>query len=450
MASRYYYHAVIIRILLIVINSYLLSISIGDWRFIIITSVILLIQIVSLIYFLNHTNRKIAFFFEAIKNDDSTLYFPLITKNRTVKELNASLNDVNELIKRIRHEIQSQEQYYHLLLEQAETGILSIDSKGHIRFSNEAAKNFLQVETLTHVNQFQRIDEGLWTVLKSLEPGTKHHIKFQTERDSYDISLKSSQIVIKNEPILLVILQDIRSELDENEAESWIRLIRVLTHEIMNSITPITSLSETLVRYFSEQEVESGIEISKEEKMEQAISGLNVIREQSQSLLHFVESYRNLTRIPQPDIQPFEACILIDKLMVLCQSEPNAAMVELQTDIKPKGHIILGDQEQLGQVLLNITKNSFEAVSNTPGAQIRIEILAASQGTRIKIRDNGPGISAENLKEVFTPFFTTKDSGTGIGLSLSKQIIRNHRGTISARSNPGEVTVFTIELPFFQ
>lgn len=445
MASRYYYHTVIIRILLIVITSYLLSISINDWRFIIISSSALIFQIVSLIYFLNHTNRKIAFFFEAIKNDDSTLYFPLITKNRTVKELNASLNDVNELVKRIRHEVQSQEQYYHLLLEQAETGILSIDSKGHIRFSNEAAKNFLQVETLTHVNQFQRIDEGLWEVLKSLQPGEKHHVKFQTERESYDISLKASRIVIKDEPILLVVLQDIHSEIDENETESWIRLIRVLTHEIMNSITPITSLSETLANFFTNTEMGNS-DISEEDKMAQAISGLNVIREQSRSLLHFVESYRNLTRLPQPDIQPFEACILIDKLKLLCQSEPNASHVDLQTNIDPPGHIVMGDQEQLGQVLLNIAKNSFEAVSGRVGAKIRIEISASNKGTIIRVMDNGPGISTENLKDIFTPFFTTKESGTGIGLSLSKQIVRNHKGSISARSIPDEETVFTIEL----
>ena len=298
MASKYYYQIVIFRILLISLNSYLLSISVNDWRFLVITGVVFIGQIISLISFLNHTNRKIAYFFDAVKNEDTTLYFPLITKNRTVKELNASLNNVNEMIKNIRADIRDQERYYHLLLEQAETGIMTIDHKGHIRYSNKAAKNLLQVDVLTHVSQFQRIDDELWQLLANIEAGRKNHIKFQNEKDSYDLSLISSTINVNDNELKLIILQDIKTEMDESETESWIKLIRVLSHEIMNSITPITTLSETLVEYFS-QSKPGDSQIIKEEKITEAISGLNVIKEQSRSLLKFVESYRNLTRLPK-------------------------------------------------------------------------------------------------------------------------------------------------------
>ena len=447
MASRYFYHTVIIRILLILFTSFLLWLSLHDWRFIVLSSVLVIGQVIALIHFLNHTNRKIAFFFEAIKNEDSSLYFPLITKNRTVKELNSSLNEVNELVKKIRLEVQTQEQYYQMLLEQAETGIFSMDKKGHIRFSNQAARNYLQVENLTHVNQFQRIDQELWQVLKNLVPGKKYHVKFQTEKDKYDISLKSSQIRMKNEEVFLVVLQDIHSEMEENESESWIRLIRVLTHEIMNSVSPITSLSETLTYYLSDSNDANQKELSVEQKLEKAISGLNVIKEQSQSLLHFVESYRRLTRLPKLEMKTFEARILTDKVAVLCQSQSNASKVKLTTHVDPQDHLLVGDQEQLIQVLLNLVKNAFEAVEGISDATIDIGIAASKKGTLITVKDNGQGISPDQIDEVFTPFFTTKDSGTGIGLSLSKQIIRNHRGTISVQSRPNESTVFSIEIP---
>ncbi len=446
MASKYYYQIVIFRILLISLNSYLLSISVNDWRFLVITGVVFIGQIISLISFLNHTNRKIAYFFDAVKNEDTTLYFPLITKNRTVKELNASLNNVNEMIKNIRADIRDQERYYHLLLEQAETGIMTIDHKGHIRYSNKAAKNLLQVDVLTHVSQFQRIDDELWQLLANIEAGRKNHIKFQNEKDSYDLSLISSTINVNDNELKLIILQDIKTEMDESETESWIKLIRVLSHEIMNSITPITTLSETLVEYFS-QSKPGDSQIIKEEKITEAISGLNVIKEQSRSLLKFVESYRNLTRLPKPQIKAFDASILVERLMVLCQSEPNAVHVEFSSEIDPKDIFINGDLEQLTQVLINITKNSVEALSENPDGQIAIKIRRKLKVTVIQVKDNGSGIPEENIDEIFTPFFTTKESGTGIGLSLSRQIIKNHKGKISVRSKPGKETVFTIELP---
>ena len=323
---------------------------------------------------------------------------------------------------------------------------MTIDHKGHIRYSNKAAKNLLQVDVLTHVSQFQRIDDELWQLLANIEAGRKNHIKFQNEKDSYDLSLISSTINVNDNELKLIILQDIKTEMDESETESWIKLIRVLSHEIMNSITPITTLSETLVEYFS-QSKPGDSQIIKEEKITEAISGLNVIKEQSRSLLKFVESYRNLTRLPKPQIKAFDASILVERLMVLCQSEPNAVHVEFSSEIDPKDIFINGDLEQLTQVLINITKNSVEALSENPDGQIAIKIRRKLKVTVIQVKDNGSGIPEENIDEIFTPFFTTKESGTGIGLSLSRQIIKNHKGKISVRSKPGKETVFTIELP---
>jgi signal transduction histidine kinase len=172
-----------------------------------------------------------------------------------------------------------------------------------------------------------------------------------------------------------------------------------------------------------------------------------VIREQSQSLLHFVESYRNLTRLAKPDIKPFAAAVMTGKLLSLCQSQDNFSEVDLVLAIDPPDHVMVGDQDQIVQVLINIVKNACESLIAMHGARIIIGISASSKGTTITVKDNGPGILPENLNEIFTPFFTTKESGTGIGLSLSKQIIRNHGGTLTVQSKVYEETNFTIELP---
>src|SRR6056297_871549 len=213
-------------------------------------TIIFVSQVIELINFLNRTNRKIAWFFDAIKNEDSTLNFPVNTGNKALNELNSSLNKVNELIKNIRFDLQEQEQYFKTILENVSVGILTHNEKGNIFLANSATKNLLGHEHLTHINQIKQIDRKLFTTIKELQAGDRRLVSFKNQNGIIQLSLKSTKFITSHENLQLITIQDIKNEMETKELESWIKLIRVLTHEIMNTVAPITSLSQTIMGYY--------------------------------------------------------------------------------------------------------------------------------------------------------------------------------------------------------
>jgi two-component system, NtrC family, nitrogen regulation sensor histidine kinase NtrY len=258
--------------------------------------ILFLFQVIGLIHYLNRTNRQIAFFFDAVKNEDSTLRFPVHSGNKAVNDLNSSLNRINELIKNIRFDLQEQEQYFKAILEHVSAGIIVYNENGIIVLSNDAARNLLDYESLTHINQLMRIDKNLFTAIKDLQPGDQKLVSFSGKKQTRQLSVKSTQFKTARENLLLVAFHDVKNEMEVKELESWIKLIRVLTHEIMNSVAPITSLSETILQYFT------GLNGSmpSEKIINNTIKGLEVINERGAGLISFVENYRKLTRIPHP------------------------------------------------------------------------------------------------------------------------------------------------------
>ncbi|MCK4464552.1 MAG: PAS domain-containing protein, partial [Bacteroidales bacterium] len=202
---------------------------------------IIIAQISMLVNFLNSINRKLAFFFDAVQNEDSTLYFPEKIRNRSLRELNQSLNKVNSLIQKVTLENREQEQYFHTIIEQAATGILTFDEEGYIHMANSAAKRLLRYEYLTHIRQLERVDNKLLQLFREIKPSDQKLFHLTDEKVTMQLSLKATSIKLLDKKMTLVAIQDIKNELDDNELESWIKLIRVLTHEIMNSVAPITS-----------------------------------------------------------------------------------------------------------------------------------------------------------------------------------------------------------------
>ena len=404
------------------------------------TSVIFIFQVVELISFLNRTNTKIAFFFDAIRNDDSTLNFPEKTGNKSLNELNASLNKVNELIKNIKFELQEQEQYYKTILEHVSIGIISFNESGNIYLSNTAARNLLGHEHLTHINQISQIDKKLFSAIKELQPGDRKLVSFNGKTGIVQLSLKSTLFKTAQETFQLVAIQDIKTELETQELESWIKLIRVLTHEIMNTVAPITSLSQTILEYFKNL---AG-QLPSEKIIGNTIKGLEVINERGTGLIGFVETYRKLTRIPQPDKKPVSVAHLFENTITLVKYEPFNEQVQILWDVKPPDLEIIADEKQIAQVLINLLKNSMEALKNKADGKILLKGEINANGRElITITDNGPGITEDLMDKIFIPFFTTKDNGSGIGLSLSRQIMQMHGGSLKVESKP-QKTIFTI------
>lgn len=398
------------------------------------------IQVFELIYYLNRTNRKIAFFFDAIRNEDSTLNFPERTGNKSLNELNSSLNKVNELIKVIKFELQEQEQYFKTILEHVSIGILTYNERGVIFLSNTATKKMLNYEHLTHIDQIKKIDQKLYLTLKDLKPGDMRLTSFNNGHDIVQFSLKSTLFKTSQENLQLVTIQDIKNELEAKELESWIKLIRVLTHEIMNTIAPITSLSQTILEYFKNLNGN----VPDKKIISNTIKGLEVINERGIGLIGFVESYRKLTRLPQPDKKPVKINELFDRTITLINVESNGQEIKMSSIVDPSDLEIFADGKQISQVLINLVKNSTEALKNVTEGEITLEGKINDYGRpQITVTDNGPGIPQELADKIFIPFYTTKESGSGIGLSLSRQIMQLHGGSLKFKSQKG-ITSFII------
>jgi two-component system nitrogen regulation sensor histidine kinase NtrY len=432
MISKNLYFQLLIRVLILVLLSLLLGWLIFNKEMYVMAIVVViafLVQTINLLWFLNATNRRLFYFFDAIKNEDSTLSFPERSNNKTICELNKSLNKVNKQIQQIHIENRQQEQYFQALIEHAATGMLTFDENGFILHSNSLVKKLLSLEVLTHLNQLDKIDHKLFVSIKNIQASEQRLVTISNENGIIQLLIKASSFTSDNKELILLSVQDIKNELDEKELDSWRKLIRVMMHEIMNSITPITSLSESLVGYFyTEGEIKKPSEIN-EKTVATTIRGLEVIREQGKGLISFVDSYRKLTRLPKPEKKIFEAKNLIENINILSGSFPNAEGIEISFKVEPEKLEIMADEKLISQVLINLVKNAFQANAENNKAQVVISSkIGENDRPEIRVEDNGPGIPADVLDKIFIPFFTTKENGSGFGLCLSRKIMKMHGG----------------------
>jgi two-component system nitrogen regulation sensor histidine kinase NtrY len=448
MISKRLYINILIRIILIVVLSLMLGYLVflqKSVRFSILCFITIIILTVSLITYLNRTNRNIRFFFDSVRNDDSNLSFPVENKTGSLKELYYSMNNVNQQIQELKIENAHQEQYFQKILEHLATGIITYDKKGFILHANTAALRVLALDVLTHLQQIERVDKKLYRTIKDLKAYERHLVAVNTLQGEIQLSLKSTSFGSDDNELVILSIQDIKHELDEKEVDSWMRLIRVLMHEIMNSITPITSLSESLSKIFQRNEklVEPG-DIT-EKTIVTTLNGLNVIKEQGKGLMEFVESYRKLTRIPKPEMRSFKISDLFARVKVLTDSLDEGIKTEITYNADNSDMEIYADENLISLVLINLIKNAVEANEKNPECIIKISAgINSNEKPEICVSDNGPGISKENIEEIFIPFFTTRANGSGIGLSISKQIMGAHGGTLKVSSVPNKETRFCL------
>lgn len=445
MISKKLYVNILVRVLLTVLLSILLGYLLFSGkpaRYIVVCIALIIAVTASLISYLNRTNRNISYFFNAVKNDENNLTFPVAGISGHLRELNEGMNKVNKQIQQLKFRNSQQEQYFKRILEHLATGIITFDRKGFIHHANTAAKKLFSTDVLTHLHQIEKLDLNLFTIISNIKPFERRLVKVTGMQGETQLSLNSTTFGAGENELIILSIQDIRYELDEKEVESWMKLIRVLMHEIMNSITPITSLSESLSRIYNpENKSVTPAEID-DKTISTTIKGLDVIKEQGHGLMSFVESYRTLTRIPEPDKKLFRVSNLFSRMEVLGDLLMNDNKIKIDFICNTPDLEILADENLISQVLINLLKNAIEANEDNPNAHIKV-LAALNEGVpEISVTDNGKGIPEENLKEVFVPFFTTRKNGSGIGLSISKQIMRAHKGHLNVRSVAGKETVF--------
>jgi two-component system nitrogen regulation sensor histidine kinase NtrY len=400
---------------------------------------------VELVRYVEKTNRDLRAFLLSIKHNDFTNKFIGEKRGRSFAELSEAFNLVVGEFQNLRAEKESHYLYLQTVIEHVRIALLCFSPEGEVLLMNKAAKELLNKPYLSRLQALSRTHPQLLEVVEKLQPGERKLVKVLINHELVRLAVQSTEFKLQEQEYKLFSLQNIQSELEEQEIETWQKLIRVLTHEIMNSVTPIISLAEA-IHGLLQQDSETGHLCDlEEEDVEDIRSGVQTIMGRSKGMLHFVNVYRNLSQIPKPNFSPIKPKQLIEGVQTLLQPELDRRHIALQTHFADPDLIIQGDGELLEQVLINLMKNAMEALESRPDALIQLRvIISRDQRVIIQVEDNGPGISDEFINQIFIPFFTTKKKGSGIGLSLSRQIMRMHRGNLSVQTLQGEGTAFNM------
>lgn len=372
--------------------------------------------------------RKVSFMFNAIDCDDYSFRFTESATSVNSSMLNYSLNRIKEIMTNAKLRALEREKYYELIMNSVKTGIITINSNGNVYQVNNEAKRMFGLDIFTHINQLGNIDHGLVDELKRIKSGERKKVSYRNERGEIFLAITASGMTYDGKILRIIAVNDINNELDEKEVESWIKLTRVLTHEIMNSLAPITSLSDTLI----------GINTTCNKDIKQ---GLETINATAKSLISFVDSYRKFTRLQAPVCSPFAVKQMLDRTaQLVCGNQVNFSL-----NVDPDNMLVYADENLITQVVVNLIKNAMQAVATSEIKQIDIKAsIEPDESISISFRNSGKAIPAEIADDIFMPFFTTKPEGSGIGLSIAKQVMRMHGGSIKLTSNTDQNVEFTL------
>lgn len=393
-----------------------------------IVAAVVLTAVVTALITTGKTRNKVAYMLDAL--EDKELNFRFDERRFFGRRFNKTLNRLRNIFDKERREIMEQEQYYGLMLDHVRTGIVVTEPDGRVNYYNNTALHLLGIATFSHIRQLRTASESLYEAFAKVTGSDEERASYYNESGKKTISLTASEATIGGKRVKVIAFNDISDEIAENEQESWSKLIRVLTHEIMNTVTPIASLSETLSSYMEGKDTDSAV-----------LAGLETISQSSRDLIKFVESYRNLTRVAAPVKKAFYVREMIERVLQLTSQQTSEAGAICTYTEKSDDILLYADESQISQILINLVKNACQAGAHKIDITAEIDL---SDSVFIHVSNNGRPISKESREEIFVPFFTTKQDGTGIGLSLSRQIMRLHNGTLTLTGSDEKATVFTL------
>ena len=394
---------------------------------------IIIFQIYLIFKYVDKTNRDLASFLESIRFSEFTRSFKIEGMGSSFDELNKAFNDVINDFQKVRSEKEEQYQYLQNIVRNIDVSIITYQRDGSVEMVNNSFKKLFQINHVKNVHDLEIKSPELVKTLLKFEPGRSCLVKIQEEDDILQLAISGTEFKLPNKSILLVTIKNIQNVLEEQETESWQKLIRVLTHEIMNSITPISSITSTLDLMI--KEAKDKPTPPDKEMIEEVQLAIKTINKRSNGLLHFVDTYRNLTKIPKPNFKIAKVKEVLDDIQLIVHEELKASNIEYIVNIDPESIEFYADTKLIEQVLINLIKNAIHALENIENPIIYIKAYYNKRSrVAIQVIDNGQGILKDVLDKIFIPFFTTKPKGSGIGLSLSKQIMRLHGGSITATS----------------
>ncbi len=451
MIYRNLYINLIVRIIIMTLTCFVFAMTyfaLRDWIILANLIVLLVLQVYLLIRYMNRLNQDLYNFFAAVRNDDSSILYERMAPSKSFISLYKCFDEVNNKIRQLKIETVNKNLYLQNLIEHVGIGLISFDNKGKVEIINTAARKIFKIPSIRNINRLARVDESLPDKLRTISPNSQLLLNFRVDSELLKIAVKASLFRIEQKEIKLLSFQNIKTELEENELDSYQKLIRILTHEIMNSTGPILSSISTIKDFLTEKKSGKTKKINAidQELLDDSVKGLNIIEERSGGLSDFVEKFRSLTLLPKPVFTALTVSELLKDIEILMKADLRSQKINLSIEVHPAGLSLNADKKLVEQIIINLITNSIQALEKQKEKTILLKAFRNEDDkTVIQVIDNGRGIPGEEIENIFIPFYTTKERGSGIGLSLSRQIMRLHNGKIDAKSLQGVETIITLE-----
>jgi nitrogen fixation/metabolism regulation signal transduction histidine kinase len=406
---------------------------------------VLAVLIIELWRYVSRTNREVARFLDAVRFADYSQRFDFEKAGSGFASLGRTFTAIINEMRERRSDQESQVRHLKALVEHIPVPLMTVHADDAITLQNNAARRLFGAAHVTRVNDLRQFGAGFARAVDEAIPGDRELVTFTVEGAEYRLTLAATEIIIAGDRERLISLQDIQSEIDATQAEAWQDLVRVLTHEIMNSITPVTSLAQTAAELVDDVVRQTGSESPIAEELEDVQSAVATVARRSDSLMQFIDGYRQISRLAPPEKKRVALADLFETATSLAKAEWNDPRVALSSSVEPSGLYIYADRDLLEPVLLNLLRNAWQATRDVenPGIELRGR-LNRRGNTVIEIKDNGHGVPEEIATKIFVPFFTTREGGSGVGLALARQVMIAHGGFIRLGRNGGAGTTFTL------
>ena len=400
-------------------------------------------QIKLLVEYLDRSNENMASFLDSIQFDDLSYSFKTESDDPAVKRLHQEMNEAMLKLRSSRREKDSEFLFFKNIVMHVGIGLIVFKEDGNIEIFNSAARKLLKINRAVNIRDLAEVSDTLVNVFEKLKTGGRELVRLKIGEELVQLSIYAIELTLRNENVKLISIQNIQSELEEKEMEAWQNLVRVLTHEIMNSVTPISSLAGIVEEELKPHVKEDNNEPLTKEQLGDIHLSLQTISKRSEGLIHFVKEFRSLTSIPKPRPVQIDIRTLLEELAMLHRRDLNDRGIQLSISVYPEDLTLSADKNMIEQVLINLIRNAIQAFEDQEEKKIEIKVFVNEKSRAvIAVKDNGTGIDPEAMEKIFIPFFTTKKSGSGIGLSLSRQIMRVHQGTLTVKSTVGKGTEF--------
>lgn len=437
---------VFVQILLIALTGMLIAVSIRAEFLKMTTAGLILLwagQVFFLNFYMNRIHRDVRKFMEGLRSQDTTQYFNEQKAGCYFTRLYASFNEITHNFRLVRIEREVENQFFREALKSSASGLMAVTENGDITLINDAALQILGMESMNTLSDLKEVHPGLAEKVASGDLRNRQ-VKITVDRKMHQLAVKSSEIRLEGKPVNIYSMLDITREMDRNELEAWQKLIRVLNHEITNSVVPLHLLSTSLLDLFYDGKKQVAPADIDEELIDRTVLGLSTMIKRSGGLSDFIATYKSFTDVGEPDCSTIQLAELLKHVASLLADELERAGVKLDLEVIPSDLQVLADEKLIEQTLINLVKNSIFALDQVKNPVIQCKAYGQGHTVSIEVSDNGRGIPEEIMDHIFTPFFTTRKNGSGIGLSLARQVMQMHNGSIRVSSEEGKDTAFTL------